>query len=611
MPSSQDIEQLQDRLSVNRTTLATLLTQRDAFSSAHVPPPVVSGIREARANIQQIKATLRSWGVPFDDLPDDTAFVPPPSAPPLGTHVAPSPPRQLNVFLCHASEDKPAVRQFYQRLRAAGVTPWLDAEDLLPGQRWQTAIPNAVRASDLVLVCLSRRSVTKTGYVQKEVAFALDVAEQQPANAIYLIPLRLEACEVPERLHHLQWVDLFGGAGFDRLLRALDARATEVGAIPPVLPPATAEENRARRQRWLSRFILPVVVVVVGLLALLAWRGVKDAPVYPVAPTAIGLVAPTTAPTVGATAVPTIAPTVTPTVAPTVAPTAVPTVAPTVAPTLAPTAIPLPAALVPEMVAVPAGEFLMGSTDQQIADAISQGASADWIKNEKPQHKLTLPAYEIGKTEVTNAQFRPFVEGDGYINRAYWDDAGWQWRTDAKRKQPACWGWDDAKWNGDNQPVVCVTLYEAAAYTRWLSAQTGQNFTLPTEAQWEKAARGPNGRIYPWGDTWDAKLANTNESGFGKTTPVGQYPGGASPYDALDMAGNVWEWTQSTLEPYPLVQPTGETLYIIRADRAYVLRGGAWAFPLVGARCAERHDNPPHFDNFFYGFRLARLFSLP
>ena len=265
-------------------------------------------------------------------------------------------------------------------------------------------------------------------------------------------------------------------------------------------------------------------------------------------------------------------------------------------PSAAPTPLPV---WVPEMVMVPAGSFLMGSSS---ADSQAQ-------RDEQPQHTLTLPAYEIGKTEVTNAQFRPFVDGDGYTNQAYWTAAGWQWRTEQKRTQPSCW--NEANFNGDQQPVVCVTLYEAVAYARWLSAQTGLNFSLPTEAQWEKAARGTDGRSYPWGNAWDAKLANSAESGLGKTAPVGQYPGGASPYGALDMAGNVWEWTQSELQTYPLAQPTGETLYTIKADRTYVLRGGAWGSGQVNARCAYRDGIFPHGGNVFNGLRLAHLFSLP
>jgi hypothetical protein len=134
----------------------------------------------------------------------------------------------LKVFLCHAKSDKPAVRKLYQRLRAAGIDAWLDEEDLLPGQDWEREIPRAVRASDSVIVCLSCKSINKTGYVQKEIKFALDVADEQPEGAIFLIPLRLEECDVPERLSRWQWVDLFVPNGYERLMRALDVRATHL-----------------------------------------------------------------------------------------------------------------------------------------------------------------------------------------------------------------------------------------------------------------------------------------------------------------------------------------------------------------------------------------------
>lgn len=111
---------------------------------------------------------------------------------------------ELRVFLCHASGDKPTVRGLYHRLRADGFEPWLDEEDLLPGQKWQREIPKAVRASDVVIVCLSNTALTKAGYVQEEIKFALDIADQQPEEAIFLIPVRLEACDVPERLQGLQ-----------------------------------------------------------------------------------------------------------------------------------------------------------------------------------------------------------------------------------------------------------------------------------------------------------------------------------------------------------------------------------------------------------------------
>jgi class 3 adenylate cyclase len=129
--------------------------------------------------------------------------------------------KPISVFLCHSSGDKPAVRSLYSRLRSDGISPWLDEEDLRPGDNWRTAISNAVRNSDIVLVCLSRASIAKTGFVQKEITFALDRAEEQPEGRIYIIPVRLEPCAVPERLTQWQWVDLFSDRGYDKLLTSL------------------------------------------------------------------------------------------------------------------------------------------------------------------------------------------------------------------------------------------------------------------------------------------------------------------------------------------------------------------------------------------------------
>jgi hypothetical protein len=129
--------------------------------------------------------------------------------------------RPLKVFLCHGKEDKPSVRHLYHRLQAVGIKPWLDEEQILPGQDWKFEITKAVRQSDIVLVCLSRTSVGKTGFVQKEIKDALDAADERPEGMIFLIPARLEECEVPDRLRGRQWVDLFNPGGFDLLLKSL------------------------------------------------------------------------------------------------------------------------------------------------------------------------------------------------------------------------------------------------------------------------------------------------------------------------------------------------------------------------------------------------------
>ena len=141
--------------------------------------------------------------------------------------------RSLKVFLCHASDDKPVVRQLYENLCLDGIDAWLDSEKLVPGQKWQLEIPKAVRGSDVVIVCLSKSSVNKDGYVKTEIEFALDIAEEQPEGTIFVIPARLEDCQVPERLSKYQWVNLFEVAGYNRLIDALGIRASQIDAKPP------------------------------------------------------------------------------------------------------------------------------------------------------------------------------------------------------------------------------------------------------------------------------------------------------------------------------------------------------------------------------------------
>lgn len=129
--------------------------------------------------------------------------------------------RQLRVFLCHASDDKATARDLYNRLLKDNFAPWLDEKNILPGQDWNYEIKKSVRESGIVLVLVSNNSINKAGYVQKEIKQAIDVADEQPEGAIFLIPVRLEDCPIPERLRHLQWVNFFENDGYDRLVRAL------------------------------------------------------------------------------------------------------------------------------------------------------------------------------------------------------------------------------------------------------------------------------------------------------------------------------------------------------------------------------------------------------
>jgi len=129
--------------------------------------------------------------------------------------------KRPHVFLCHASEDKPAVRKLYERLVKDGIDAWLDEEKLLPGQNWQLEISKAVKKSDAVIVFLSSRSVKKAGFVQKEIKLALDIAQEKPEGTIFFIPARLDESTVPDSLREYQWVDLFDDKGYEKIKRAL------------------------------------------------------------------------------------------------------------------------------------------------------------------------------------------------------------------------------------------------------------------------------------------------------------------------------------------------------------------------------------------------------
>jgi formylglycine-generating enzyme required for sulfatase activity len=248
---------------------------------------------------------------------------------------------------------------------------------------------------------------------------------------------------------------------------------------------------------------------------------------------------------------------------------------------------------------VPAGEFVMGSTDAQIEDAFelcqqyNKDCNRDFFTREAPQHTVTLAGFWIMQSEVTNAQYQQCVE-EGVCS------------------QPKNEIWD--KPENAQHPVTHVDWSQANAYARWAGGQ------LPSEAQWEKAARGDDGRIYPWGDDWQGDRLNFcdkncafawkddgADDGYAETAPVGRYPAGASPYGAYDMAGNVWEWTSTLFQPYPYDAEDGREDATASGNRT--LRGGSWDVQRGRVRAPVRADFAP--DNSFnsVGFRVVRSVS--
>jgi formylglycine-generating enzyme required for sulfatase activity/class 3 adenylate cyclase len=238
------------------------------------------------------------------------------------------------------------------------------------------------------------------------------------------------------------------------------------------------------------------------------------------------------------------------------------------------------------MVAIPGGEFLMGEG--------------------REQHELFLTDYQLGKYPLTNAEYARFIEAGGYQDKSLWTEAGWQ-EINQKKNQPSYW--QDARFNKPNQPTIGLSWYECVAYCRWLSAQTGQLYRLPTEAEWEKGARGVDGRMYPWGNAFEAKRLNAREGDqkVCATTPVGVYPTGVSPFGLFDCAGNVWEWCATRWKkafPYNVDQEEWQADYL-EGKNLRALRSGSWNYKADVARCGHRFKFQPFGWTERGGCRLA------
>jgi formylglycine-generating enzyme required for sulfatase activity len=216
----------------------------------------------------------------------------------------------------------------------------------------------------------------------------------------------------------------------------------------------------------------------------------------------------------------------------------------------------------------------------------------------------SLPAYSIAKYPVTNAQFKLFMDAGGYDQPRWWTPLGWQIRMDEGWTHPR--SWKASQWNHAEQPVVDVCWYEAVAFCLWLSEVSGEDIMLPTEQQWQYAAQGVDGRLYPWGDTWDCTRCNNSVSPCSSniTTPVAQYQTlGESPFGVVDMVGNVLEWC---LTDYDTL-----TNDLNSETNIHVIRGGAWSERDPEMFCCDYRSGAAIDDSSrSFGFRIARA-ALP
>ena len=281
---------------------------------------------------------------------------------------------------------------------------------------------------------------------------------------------------------------------------------------------------------------------------------------------------------------------------------------------------------------IPAGTLQMGFTDEE--------AQQSWEKTSTPQHVVALPAFQMSRYPITNAQFACFVAAGGYETERYWHscEAAYQWWKGEKadlsllddnpdlkknyenwlaeektRRQP--WFWEQRKWNNPNHPVVGVSWYEALAFCEWLnttSVYQGKQVRLPMEAEWEYAARGTQGLRYAWGEEADAVSGNYGDTKIGQTSAVGMFPAGKA-FGLYDMTGNVWEWTSSqwgkkvgspdfTYDQWAVQEKQRDNL---NEHALRIIRGGSWLDTTDNVRCAFRFRNHPVIRGSDLGFRLV------
>lgn len=510
---------------------------------------IVSGLNQASpTQIQDYPFSLFQRGSAFINEPNMTTTK-----------------RPLKVFLCHSSQDKPIVRELHDRLLSEGwIDPWLDKEKLRLGEDFDLEIEKAIESTDAVIAFISENAVKKTGYIQKELRLVYDAQMYRPDGELFTIPLRLEECEPPHRFKYWHWGDYFGEEKektyqsllnslkfiHERVLKSEAAEKTRLEAEELKRQKKAAKEKtereakeRAERERiekelrekqireakekrethkkeekpaivkpkaggqtvyWFGGF----VVIVLGIIFLSSLNNPPS----------------TSQPTPEDTLTQEITPLVQITVEPsaTKAPESTSTLSATQMPTSLPTEITDAKGITMRL--VPAGEFTMGSEiSQEVVRQVDLGDFyMDIYEVTNAAYKLCVDARECPKPLITNSHNRTSYYG----NSRY-----------------------------DNYPVIFVDWMQAKNYCEWRGAN------LPTEAQWEKAARGTDGRTYPWGGNLDCRYANYSGCGSTDTMAVGSFDDGKSPFGIYDMAGNVFEIVDD---------------WYSGAGNYRIVRGGSW-----------------------------------
>jgi formylglycine-generating enzyme required for sulfatase activity len=430
---------------------------------------------------------------------------------------------EIQIFLAHASEDKPAVLVLHERLKQAGYKPWLDKKDLIPGQNWRSVIPKAIADSQLFIACLSQRSIAKQGFVQREFKMALNQYADRPPNSIYLIPLRLDECDIPDlrqeeyglNLRDLHWLDYWEEDGFEQLERAITHQFNpepEEPKKPVIVPEEPKQPVIVPEEPKKTVIVTPPLSVFNFEIVRVNAKGEqinKESKQSQYFREDLGN------------------------------------------------------GITLEMVAIPGGTFTMGTEDEEIERLVKK-FNWEGFRWERPQHRVTVSSFYMGRYPITQAQWKAIA---------------------ATAKIDIDLETNFSNFTGDELPVECVNWYEATEFCKRLSRETKQEYRLPSEAEWEYACRAGTTTPFYFGETITGKLANYCASNTyaeeakgeyrEETTPVGQFPPNA--FGLYDMHGNVWEWCADTWHDNYDGAPTNGSAWIENGnDNCSPLRGGSW-----------------------------------
>ena len=456
------------------------------------------------------------------------------------------------VFISYSRKDLAFVNALASDLKKAGLDVWYDVSGIGGGSRWRIEIEKALKESQYVVVVLSPDSVTSE-WVEREFLFSSNLKRK-------IIPLMYRHCDLPLNYVDLNYIDVQGenyARNFGSLLKALD-----IDGVSSALPSPSPTQPSPSKSRTVNIPLigLGVIVVIVLIASPIIKKALSPEPSPPV------LTETTQAPPPGSPASPTSKPL-----------ESIPS--PTDVLQSTATSLPIEVSGIEGMVLVPEGIFTMGSDDHDFM--------------ERPAHTVYLDAYYIDQYEVTNKQYMACVA-----------EKKCDWPADISSKTRASY-YGNSEF--DDYPVVYVSWDMARTYCSWRGAR------LPTEAEWEKAARGTESRSYPWGEAIpDCSKANYNACG-GDTVKVGSFKSGKSSYDVYDLAGNVWEWVADWYQEYyystlgtNTANPPGPAT---RSER--VIRGGSWTNTPKSISTTIRNSSDPSKIYNIVGFRCARPLTTP